>query len=171
MSYYQDWTIKSENVENEQLYRAYVQRYYDLEKAAYDKILSEYPNNKELLVGTAKEMADKFGFPYSEMEVFVGFLDGIKNSLNNTLVVDEIVDDTPIELDIDYKKLYLNMLDAKADWLYKLSSWNQVFDQETMDSLKQEFRQSNMAHSDKVGRNDPCPCGSGKKYKKCCINK
>ncbi len=23
------------------------------------------------------------------------------------------------------------------------------------------------AHSDKVGRNDPCPCGSGKKYKKC----
>jgi hypothetical protein len=24
---------------------------------------------------------------------------------------------------------------------------------------------------DKIGRNDPCPCGSGKKYKKCCINK
>jgi predicted metal-binding transcription factor (methanogenesis marker protein 9) len=23
----------------------------------------------------------------------------------------------------------------------------------------------------KVGRNDPCPCGSGKKYKKCCIAK
>lgn len=23
----------------------------------------------------------------------------------------------------------------------------------------------------KVGRNDPCPCGSGKKYKKCCIDK
>ncbi len=24
--------------------------------------------------------------------------------------------------------------------------------------------------ADKVGRNDPCPCGSGKKYKKCCMN-
>jgi len=23
----------------------------------------------------------------------------------------------------------------------------------------------------KVGRNDPCPCGSGKKYKNCCGNK
>ncbi|NLC12895.1 MAG: hypothetical protein GX768_02455, partial [Chloroflexi bacterium] len=22
----------------------------------------------------------------------------------------------------------------------------------------------------KIGRNDPCPCGSGKKYKHCCIN-
>ena len=24
------------------------------------------------------------------------------------------------------------------------------------------------AKSEKVGRNDPCPCGSGKKYKQCC---
>ena len=23
----------------------------------------------------------------------------------------------------------------------------------------------------KIGRNDPCPCGSGKKYKKCCMDK
>ncbi|MBU1213526.1 MAG: SEC-C domain-containing protein, partial [Alphaproteobacteria bacterium] len=27
---------------------------------------------------------------------------------------------------------------------------------------------SPLAQSTKVGRNDPCPCGSGKKYKKCC---
>ncbi len=25
--------------------------------------------------------------------------------------------------------------------------------------------------TDKTGRNDPCPCGSGKKYKQCCWNK
>ncbi|HFS85498.1 MAG TPA: hypothetical protein ENK72_02650 [Epsilonproteobacteria bacterium] len=24
--------------------------------------------------------------------------------------------------------------------------------------------------AEKAGRNDPCPCGSGKKYKKCCLN-
>lgn len=24
-------------------------------------------------------------------------------------------------------------------------------------------------HNKKIGRNDPCPCGSGKKYKKCCL--
>jgi hypothetical protein len=27
------------------------------------------------------------------------------------------------------------------------------------------------AKSNKIGRNEPCPCGSGKKYKKCCLNK
>jgi preprotein translocase subunit SecA len=25
--------------------------------------------------------------------------------------------------------------------------------------------------SPKIGRNDPCPCGSGKKYKKCCMSR
>ncbi len=25
-----------------------------------------------------------------------------------------------------------------------------------------------MTHANKAGRNDTCPCGSGKKYKKCC---
>ncbi|HPQ79810.1 MAG TPA: SEC-C metal-binding domain-containing protein [Candidatus Dojkabacteria bacterium] len=28
-----------------------------------------------------------------------------------------------------------------------------------------------MRKGKKVGRNDPCPCGSGKKYKKCCYPK
>ena len=58
----------------------------------------------------------------------------------------------------------------------------------SMDDLEEEFQrrkrreleQARMAgagemqavqqvvRGDKVGRNDPCPCGSGKKYKKCC---
>ena len=31
-----------------------------------------------------------------------------------------------------------------------------------------DLKPSEPRHSAKVGRNDPCPCGSGKKYKKCC---
>jgi len=42
-------------------------------------------------------------------------------------------------------------------------------------AFKTQPRMSNWDHmtkineSPKVGRNDPCPCGSGKKYKKCCM--
>ncbi len=32
-------------------------------------------------------------------------------------------------------------------------------------------QEKNIINYDKVGRNDPCPCGSGKKYKKCCLEK
>ena len=35
--------------------------------------------------------------------------------------------------------------------------------------LKKEILQQTKGH--KIGRNDPCPCGSGKKYKFCCMNK
>ena len=31
--------------------------------------------------------------------------------------------------------------------------------------------QQQIRHEDKHGRNEPCPCGSGKKYKKCCFDK
>ncbi|WP_085931013.1 SEC-C metal-binding domain-containing protein [Anaerophaga thermohalophila] len=30
------------------------------------------------------------------------------------------------------------------------------------------FNHQKILHRLKPGRNDPCPCGSGKKYKKCC---
>ena len=32
-------------------------------------------------------------------------------------------------------------------------------------------RQTTIHNDQVIGRNDPCPCGSGKKYKKCCLNK
>jgi hypothetical protein len=38
-------------------------------------------------------------------------------------------------------------------------------------SAIEEFLPAQPAQSSKVGRNDPCPCGSGKKYKKCCFGK
>jgi len=34
--------------------------------------------------------------------------------------------------------------------------------------LPEETAHTYKREEPKVGRNDPCPCGSGKKYKKCC---
>ena len=31
-----------------------------------------------------------------------------------------------------------------------------------------QIKQKPIVTENKIGRNDPCPCGSGKKYKKCC---
>lgn len=41
----------------------------------------------------------------------------------------------------------------------------------TLDSQKFAEAVASDPRSHKVGRNDPCPCGSGKKYKKCCLDK
>ena len=36
---------------------------------------------------------------------------------------------------------------------------------------KEEIEVKPIRKGEKIGRNDPCPCGSGKKYKNCCMNK
>ncbi|HIZ71748.1 MAG TPA: SEC-C domain-containing protein [Candidatus Atopostipes pullistercoris] len=40
-----------------------------------------------------------------------------------------------------------------------------------MAHYKEEKQEQQSTRSKKIGRNDPCPCGSGKKYKKCCMKK
>jgi hypothetical protein len=139
-----------------------------MEKEAYDKILSAYPDNKEFTSGKASELAKKLGFNADTMDIFVGFLDGIQTSLNKDIDVKAVDDETQIDLDINYEKLYYNMRDAKATWLFKLPSWKKVLPDDKAAEIAREYRDANIAHSEKIGRNDPCPCGSGKKYKKCC---
>ena len=173
MSYYKTWMDKSEDASNRQEYVEYIQRYYALEKVAYEKILGAYPNNEEFLNGTAAELAKKLNFPKDAMDVFVGFVDGIKSSLTNgdDIDLDAIDDNYELKLVIDYEKLYYNMRDAKADWLFTIKAWKDILTEEQINAITREYREANMAHSDKIGRNDPCPCGSGKKYKNCCGKK
>lgn len=40
-----------------------------------------------------------------------------------------------------------------------------------IDSIKNEVKKNTPPQKKKIGRNELCPCGSGKKFKKCCINK
>ena len=55
----------------------------------------------------------------------------------------------------------------KNGWEYKIEL-NRDKDEDITDlEILLNWPKSQKAEK-KVGRNDPCPCGSGKKYKKCC---
>ena len=72
------------------------------------------------------------------------------------------------ETTIDFEKLYWNMLAVPAEWLYTLPEWDGILSAERREEIYKKFRNRNtVVKGPKVGRNDPCPCGSGKKYKKC----
>ena len=61
------------------------------------------------------------------------------------------------------------MVAAKADWLYELPQWDGRLTEERRKELYKEQKSSTtIVKGKKIGRNDPCPCGSGKKYKHCC---
>lgn len=137
--------------------------YFQKEKSVYEKLLA---NPDETVSGTVKELAEKYELP---IQIMVGFLDGINDSLIEPNPIDEMEEDTVVSLAFDKEKLYKNMVDAKADWLYGLPMWEEIFDEEKRNELYKEAKRMNtIVKPKKIGRNDPCPCGSGKKYKYCC---
>ena len=80
-----------------------------------------------------------------------------------------MTEDTKIDFSLNLEVLYKNMVDARAEWLYQLPQWNEIFDEDKRKKLYLEQKKSNtIVRKEKIGRNDPCPCGSGKKYKMCC---
>ena len=142
------------------------QRYFLLEKGVYEKLLT---NPDEKVEGTVKELADKYELSVMDM---TGFLDGINDSLVEQNPIDDLEEDTQVNLGFDKALLYKNMVAAEADWLYNLEEWNDIFDEETRKELYKEQKSSTtIVKEQKVYPNDPCPCGSGKKYKKCCGRK
>lgn len=140
-------------------------RYFQIEKGIYEKILSD---PTQVIEGTVKELADRYG---TEVLIMTGFLDGINESLKGyENPIDTMEEDTPVKIEIDPEKLYYNMVEAKASWLYGLPQWDNILTEERRKELYKEQKASGTVRREtkKVYPNDPCPCGSGKKYKKCC---
>ena len=139
------------------------QKYFELEKAVYEELLED---PKKEVKGTVKELAQKYNMELLQM---VGFLDGINDSLVKPNPIETMKEDTQVSLKFDTEKLYKNMVGAKADWLYNLPQWDKIYDEAKRKELYLEEKKSGtIVKGHKVGRNDPCPCGSGKKYKHCC---
>lgn len=167
MALLESWQKVAYNEEtNKQELQRFWQRYFLVEKGVYEKLLV---NPDEHVEGTVKELAEKYELSIMDM---TGFLDGINESLITPNPIDTMEEDTVVNLNFDKEKLYKNMVEARADWLYELPAWEEIFDQETRHRLYLEQRKSGtVVTGKKVGRNDPCPCGSGKKYKQCCGRK
>ena len=169
MSLFTNWNELAGAERNENELREFWTNYYTTEKLAYVKILGE---KKFELKGSMADLAKEFNY---ETVLFAGFIEGVNTSLVKPFTDEELEaleEDTVLDVVIDKEKLFYNMLDAKADWLYNLPEWEENLSVERRKEIKKEFNATKIVVNEpKIGRNDPCPCGSGKKYKKCCANK
>ena len=137
--------------------------YFQKEKEIYQQLLK---NPDEEVKGSVKELAEKYSVDIMTM---TGFLDGINDSLKAANPIEDMEEDTVVSLAFEKELLYKNMVAAEADWLYNLEEWNDIFDEDKKKALYKEQKTSTtVVKSGKIYPNDPCPCGSGKKYKKCC---
>ena len=162
MGLYADWLARCEQAGGAKR-QQYWSEYFAAETENYRSILASGKTEYE---GTLGELAAAFSM---EPVVFCGFLDGANTSLKEPLELDALEEDTPLRLSFDLEKLYYNMHDATADWLYNLPEWDARLSAERRREITREYRSAHVfVKEPTVGRNDPCPCGSGKKYKKCC---
>lgn len=162
MSLFGEWQQRLENQnkdpENQEFFENYIQK----ETEAYKTILASGVTS---LTGRLADLAKTYDM---DLITFTGFLDGINTSLDSKLDLESLTEESQIDKAILHYKLYYNMLNAKANWLYELQEWDTLLTTEERLNIRKQYNEDHRAVSNKVGRNDPCPCGSGKKYKKCC---
>lgn len=162
MSLYKQWTDMVVDYVRTKGEDAFWNEYSDIETRIYKDLLA----SKEVKKTTIEDLANEYN---ASVEFIMGFVDGINDSLKSEYDLEKVEANTELVLDIDFEKLYFNMLDAKADYLYTLPQWDGIFSEEKRAEIEVAYKKSKtIVKEPKVGRNDPCPCGSGKKYKKCC---
>lgn len=166
MSLYTKWRGIAEQERTKEDYDAFWGDYLPKEQAIYEVILS---NPDTPLTGVVSTLAKKHDM---DSATFCGFLDGINTSLKEAIDLETLKASEKVTLDVDFEKLYYNMLDANADWLYTLPQWDNLLSDDKRKELKKAYNATKtVVKPKKVGRNEPCPCGSGRKYKQCCMNK
>jgi len=163
MSLYSQWKgIAFEHTEEQQALKFW-NEYCAVEKTIYEKVLEGPITN---IKGELADLAKEYGV---DNVTFVGFIDGINTSLDTEINLKDLEENSVVELNIDLEKLYYNMLEANAEWLYTLPQWDNIFTEEKRKEIKKSYNATKtVVKEDKIGRNEPCTCGSGKKYKKCC---
>ena len=124
-------------------------------------------------------------FPISDQEaenILWEMMMDIKNDLNSIVIFQNFADDYEFKSKEQTDK-FLNKINIMHNntrmWVLKGHTPTEMFEEEKKHLQRlpeKEYRpgsvgEQTVVKGEQVGRNDPCPCGSGKKYKKCCLGK
>ena len=135
MSLYQQWVDLMDG-QTQETFQDFWKKYSDTETRIYQHILAAGDSH---LTGRVSDLITKFD---AEPAIFMGFLDGINTSLKNSLDLESINEDSQIDLDIDFEKLYFNMHKAEADYLYSLTEWDGVLSADRRAEITREYKRS-----------------------------
>ena len=163
MNLYDKWTNMVTEYVKSKGEVAFWNEYKNVELKIYKDILT---SKNFSFKSSISELSKKYDI---NEDFIVGFVDGINESLTEEINIENITVEQQVEFNIDIEKLYFNMLEAKADYLYNLSEWKDILSNDKIKEITTNWRNSKIVVNHvKIGRNEPCTCGSGKKYKKCC---
>ena len=133
MSLYKQWTDMVVEYVKTKGEAAFWNEYTKIETAIYRDLLA---NSKESVKTTIADLAKKYE---TSEEFTMGFVDGINDSLNNSYDLEALTATDELVLDINLEKLYFNMLEAKAEYLYMLPQWDAIFSPEKRKEIQKAY--------------------------------
>ena len=136
MSLYTEWRNLSDNHESQEAEVKFWEAYLQAEASIYNELLN---NKQEVIEGKVSELAAKYNV---SVEYFMGFIDGISESLKEDITLETIEADSTIKLDIDFEKLYYNMVEVEAHWLYNLPGWETILPAAKRKELQKAYEES-----------------------------
>jgi hypothetical protein len=114
-------------------------------------------NTRTLLTIELSYFKDQESFSFIKQLFIDGLLD------ESVLEYDEVCDVYEGENDyLETDKIKNPFHIFKEDSFYRRTNYGDFLEKQVVDTTSNNL-------SRKIGRDDPCPCGSGKKYKKCCM--
>ncbi|MEG0307186.1 MAG: SEC-C metal-binding domain-containing protein [Clostridium sp.] len=153
-----------------------------------DKILKEHIQREDInykiftkseLLDSAKSYGNHKSKAYSKFHKFLSssfdidkeqcdeIIKTIVDDLNNGMTLNKIIEEFLSGVEVE-SEVYKNIIIGEMEsFLGNASQW--ILKGYTMREL--QCKEEQIEVKEKVGRNDPCICGSGKKYKKCCGGK
>ena len=110
---------------------------------------------------------------------FIDMLGEIRYLFDHDLIDEHFVGgyDAHVDLMFNYGKEHRPYCQSPIDAAQILRNWAMFKDEDSadaerhLDQMLKMLLQEETSSKTKIGRNDPCPCGSGKKYKNCCLKK
>ena len=128
-------------------YETFCKIFEDKDSVENAKLCVEYFLNNDSVPNTILERVST---------EYKNFMDVVNEFLGTSYNFDELIK--------KYKSEYLeNTIYSSATVLFCSNAFSQIFDY-----ISEEPKEKPAAITQKVGRNEPCPCGSGKKFKNCC---
>lgn len=112
----------------------------------YDMCIKYFLNKDKYSANLIRTVAEKHS----------NFMEIVNAVLGKNYTLDELLN--------KYKRRYIeNKIISSTTVLYRSNAFSR-----TLGIIEDNENKPKIDTTQKVGRNDPCPCGSGKKYKKCC---
>lgn len=170
-----EWVENPEEIKQEHNMREnldyYPLTYSQVMKAGQEDYVDKTPEFYKL----SRLLVDSFAMDPEDTEAIIGVLwyqiqnnQPLKNAIE---VLQEFVEFPNEKVLRTFVDLFTQFHNGTRQWALKGHRPMDVFNSKEKSNLIPFPGPRVVATENKVGRNDPCPCGSGKKYKKCCINK